>query len=139
MKVLLFAFLMNVLLVRLCHCQEKFPTDIYIFTEKPNTFFMGEDSVVHFIKKKYQVCKNSSSDETVVVKFVVEPDGRNTNLHFITDNPALLKNKVSEMFTTFPKWQSGVQNGEKVRSIRFLYFKCSGEEVVLPPYKSPSF
>ncbi len=122
-----------------CYAQSGFPKDIFITTQNPNSFIYGDDSVVHYIKKNFKVCKNSIEKETIVLKFIVEPDGSQSNLNFITDNNELIKRDILKMFDEFPKWRPGIQFEKPVSSLRLLLFKCVNGEVLLPPYETPKF
>lgn len=114
-------------------------SDIYLLTEMPNSFVHGDDSVVHFIKEKFNVCQHSKTDESIVLKFVIEPDGSQSNIVFITDTNTLIQNDVIRMFEGFPKWNPGIHNGKAVRSLRHLLIKCKSSQVLSPPYETPIF
>lgn len=105
--------------------------------------------------------------ETIVLKFGIEPTGKNSNIVFIClkfvtnrysgylSHPFVCqkisyrcfishleenyKNKIEMMFDDLSKWKPEIHNGEAVRSIWMPLFKFNSGEVVLPPCKTPSF
>ena len=138
-NIILYVIIANLTSIKFLYSQDTFPKDIYITTEIPNKFRFGDDSVVFYIKKNFHVYKKTDKNETVVVKFIVERDGKNSNLTFVSENSTLLKEDVLKMFDNLPRWEPGIQSGKPVRSIRLLLFKCSNGELVLPPYETPKF
>lgn len=110
---------------------------VFANTEIPNRFFKGDDSVVHYIKQHYRVCEGIPEPQTAVMSMVVEPDGSTSELEIISKINPILKQRIFEMFDTFPDWEPGIDRHKPVRSARMLLFKCSDGEIVLPPYKTP--
>ena len=64
---------------------------VFATTDIPNRFFMGDDSVVHYIKQNYRVCEGISGNQTVVMSLVEEPHGSTTEVEIISKITPVLK------------------------------------------------
>jgi len=53
---------------------------------------------------------------TVLVKFLVEKDGRLSDVHALNDPGYGLAKGAEKVVSSGPKWKAGEQNGKKVRS-----------------------
>lgn len=61
------------------------------------------------------VAEENGIQGRVVVKFVVEPDGSITNASVVKSVDPSLDKEALRVVKAMPKWQPGVQNGQKVR------------------------
>jgi len=50
----------------------------------------------------------------VVVQFVIQPDGRTTNIKVLKDVGYGTAKEAKRIIDSMPKWNAGVQNGRKV-------------------------
>ncbi len=58
--------------------------DVYLYPEKPSEFILGEDSITNFIDTHFNFCKEIETNKSIIVKFILERDGRSSNIVFIT-------------------------------------------------------
>ena len=58
--------------------------EIYLYPDKPSEFIFGEDSILVFIKKNFDICNHFNERRSATVQFVVEPNGCTSNLIFIS-------------------------------------------------------
>ncbi len=98
--------------------------DVYLYPEKPSEFILGEDSITNFIDTHFNFCKEIEANKSIIVKFIVERDGRSSNIVFITNHDELLKEKVINLFEKLPEWKPGLVNNKPVRSYRMLHLVC---------------
>ncbi|RYU93174.1 hypothetical protein [Emticicia agri] len=101
--------------------------DVYVNPQIPNAFVGGEDSLMKYIDAHFDFCKKSqnlSKTESIIARFVVEPNGTYSNLTFMTNNAETTRLMVKELLDSLPEWKPGTVKGKPVRSYRHLAIRC---------------
>lgn len=91
---------------------------IYTDVEEPPVFPGGMDSLISFIDKNLHPPQEAIIERihgTVIVSFVVEPDGAVTNVEMKKYIGSGWDEEVVHMVRSMPRWNPGRQNGEPVR------------------------
>ena len=101
--------------------------EIYLYPDKPSEFIFGEDSILVYIKKNFDICNHFNERRSATVQFVVEPNGCTSNLIFISKINDDLKEKIRVIFNQLPLWKPGTVNSKPVRSYRILNIICNKE------------
>ena len=77
----------------------------------------GESAMIHFInsERRYpRVAYDNSIEGRVLCSFVVEPDGRLTNIEVVRSVDENLDREALRVIQNMPRWEPGLVNGEKV-------------------------
>ncbi|MBO7488661.1 MAG: energy transducer TonB [Bacteroidales bacterium] len=89
--------------------------EIFVFVEEEPTFPGGEDAMYDFIYKNLQYPKSAECvTGTVVIKFVVEKDGRIGNVRIVREIGGGCGEEAARVVKMMPKWNPGKQAGKKV-------------------------
>lgn len=112
------------------------PSDATIFevVEQMPEFHSGQDSLALFISEHLRYpkyAKELEKEGKVFVKFVVEPDGRISNLRVVkTFDGSCAEEALRVLKFTSGKWKPGKQRGKKVRVniVQPVIFKLSSSK-----------
>nr|WP_294791699.1 energy transducer TonB [uncultured Mucilaginibacter sp.] len=94
------------------------PDRVFVVVEKSPTFPGGTKALGTYLSKniKYPaVDRNNNIQGKVIVSFVVEPDGRLTDVNALRGPSATLKAEAVRIIKLSPKWIAGAQGGKRVR------------------------
>ncbi len=89
-----------------------------VFVEEMPEFPGGQESMYKFIAQnmKYpQYAVESNIQGKVYVRFIVEADGRITNVNVVRGVHSSLDNEAIRVVQSMPDWKPGKQNGKPVR------------------------
>lgn len=89
--------------------------------ERPQ-FPGGESAMIQFInaERRYpREAYDNAIEGRVLCSFIVEPDGRITNVEVVRSVDANLDREALRVIQNMPKWQPGLVNGNKV-SVYYL-------------------
>ncbi len=98
--------------------EEEKEEEIFVFVEEQAGFPGGEEARMKFLKDntKYpQMAKESGIQGTVYLKFVVEKDGRITNIQVVRGIGGGCDEEAVRVLKSMPKWQPAKQRGRPVR------------------------
>ena len=91
---------------------------IYIFAEKAPEFPGGMEALMKTLSRNTiypEYARNLEITGTVLVKFVVEKDGRMDGLTIVVSVHPILDNETIRALGTLPVWEPGLLNGKPVR------------------------
>lgn len=105
---------------------------VYTFTEKSPEFPGGTGALFQFIKAntKYpQTAQKEKASGTILLKFIVEKNGRISGERILYGDRADFKREALKLVTLMPLWQPGSQNGKPLRTfmtvpVKFCYGGC---------------
>ena len=92
---------------------------IFIAVEQDPSFPGGEDALVNYIEKnlKYpKVADDNGIEGIVYIEFVVEKNGHLTRAKIVRDIGGGCGMAALKLVKNMPKWKSGMNNGQKVRT-----------------------
>jgi len=107
---------------------------LYNMIDKPPQYPGGEEARMKYIQDNLNYPKKareSGIEGTVYLTFVVEPDGRITNIEILRGIGGGCDKAAMHVVKNMPRWQPGVQRGKAVRTtfnmpIRFKLEESSG-------------
>jgi len=91
---------------------------IFVFVEYPPTFPGGDEARIKYLQENIHYpkeAKEAGIQGTVYVTFVVEKDGRITNVKVLRGVGSGLDKEAVRVIKNMPKWKSGRQRGKAVR------------------------
>lgn len=91
---------------------------IYTLTEKAPEFPGGMEAMMATLSRNTiypEYARNLKLAGTVLVKFVVEKDGRMDGFTIVVPLHPILDNETIRSLSTLPKWKPGLLNGKPVR------------------------
>lgn len=126
---------------------------VFVSVEQAPTFPGGINAFGRFLSEniKYPVqSREANVQGKVFISFVVETDGSLSDVHAVRGPSADLNAEAVRVLSTSPKWEPGIQNGNKVRTqytvpINFTLgdgdtpLNASNEKVFMSVEKSPEF
>ncbi len=89
-----------------------------IFAEEMPVYPGGEDALFSYIRENIKYPRESieiNSQGTVYVTFVVERDGRLTDISILRSVDTYLDREALRVISQMPKWKPGYQRGKAVR------------------------
>ena len=86
-------------------------------------FLGGEDSLKTYIIRHFNVTQECDIIGTIIVAFIVEPNGSITDIVRIRDIGCNAVNELINVVKTMPKWIPGLLKGKPVRVRHFLTFR----------------
>ena len=92
---------------------------IFSVVENEPEYPGGEDAMYKFLTKNLQYPKTAiekNIEGIVIVEFVVEKDGKLSNIKVIRSVSPELDSEAVRVISKMPKWKPGTQRGKKVRS-----------------------
>ena len=92
--------------------------EIFIVVEVEPEFPGGEDARMKFLRDNVvypKIARETGVEGTVLVSFVVEPDGRITNVEILRGRAPSLDEEALRVAKMMPKWKPGKQRGKTVR------------------------
>ncbi|MBN2747592.1 MAG: energy transducer TonB [Bacteroidales bacterium] len=98
--------------------EEEKEEEIFVFVEEQAGFPGGEEARMKYLRDntKYpQMAKESGIQGTVYLKFVVEKDGRITNIQVVRGIGGGCDEEAVRVLKSMPKWQPAKQRGRPVR------------------------
>lgn len=93
--------------------------EIFVFVEKNPEYPGGEEALYKFLGEniKYpDMARDNNITGTVVVKFVVEKDGRITKASILREIGGGCGKEALRVINSMPKWSPGQQSGKPVRT-----------------------
>ena len=93
--------------------------EIFVFVEKNPEYPGGEEALYKFLGEniKYpDMARDNNVSGTVVVKFVVEKDGRITKASILREIGGGCGKEALRVVNSMPKWSPGQQSGKPVRT-----------------------
>ncbi|MCR5193488.1 MAG: energy transducer TonB [Bacteroidales bacterium] len=93
--------------------------EIFVFVEKNPEYPGGEEALYKFLSEniKYpDMARDNNISGTVVVKFVVEKDGRITKASILREIGGGCGKEALRVVNSMPKWSPGQQSGKPVRT-----------------------
>jgi hypothetical protein len=90
----------------------------YIFAEIMPDFIGGEDSLMNYLTSNMKIPNsliNSGYNKTFYVDFIIEKDGKTSNINTPNNLYNEVKKNVSELITNMPKWIPAKNSGVPVR------------------------
>ncbi|MBP5327946.1 MAG: energy transducer TonB [Bacteroidales bacterium] len=93
--------------------------EIFVFVEKNPEYPGGEEALYKFLGEniKYpDMARDNNISGTVVVKFVVEKDGRITKASILREIGGGCGKEALRVVNSMPKWSPGQQSGKPVRT-----------------------
>lgn len=90
---------------------------VFNFVEQPPTFPGGEKALFEYIRRnlRYPVqAKDAGIHGTVIVRFVIAPDGSITNIEIIRGIGGGCDEESKRVVANMPKWNPGKQNNRAV-------------------------
>jgi protein TonB len=108
--------------------EEEKEDEIFVFVEDQPTFPGGDEARIKYLQEniKYpEMAKESGIQGTVYVTFVVEKDGRITNVKVLRGIGGGCDEEAVRIIKNMPRWKPGKQRGRAVRAqfnmpIRFV-------------------
>jgi len=97
--------------------QEGKEVKYYNFLIMPE-FRGGLNKMIQYLSKKVKYPRESrkkGTEGTVLVSFIVEKDGRVSNVKVIKSVIDVIDNEAIRVVKNFPKWKSGMEDGERIR------------------------
>lgn len=98
--------------------EEAKEAEVFIVVEEDPQFPGGDEARARFFQENIvypKVAKEASIDGKVIVSFVVEPDGRITNVKVERGKAPALDEEAVRVTKLMPKWKPGKQRGNPVR------------------------
>ena len=92
--------------------------EIFIVVEVEPEFPGGEEARMKFLRDNVvypKIARETGVEGTVLVSFVVEPDGRITNVEILRGRAPSLDEEAVRVTKLMPKWKAGKQRGKSVR------------------------
>lgn len=92
--------------------------EIFRFVEEDPAFPGGEEALQKFFAENIvypRVAREAGADGRVMVSFVVEPDGRITNVKVVRGRIQALDDEAVRVTKMMPPWKPGKQRGKAVR------------------------
>lgn len=92
--------------------------EIFIVVEVEPEFPGGEEARMKFLRDNVvypKIARETGVEGTVLVSFVVEPDGRITNVEILRGRAPSLDDEAIRVAKMMPKWKPGKQRGRTVR------------------------
>ena len=102
--------------------------EIFIIVENQPEFPGGEQALYKFIRDnvKYpSLARETGIEGTVYIQFVVEPDGRVSNVKVVRSVGGGCDEEAVRVVKAMPKWKPGSQRGKNVRVSFTLPIKFS--------------
>lgn len=105
--------------------------EVYVVVENQPTFRGGNSAMMKFLSDniKYPVeAIEKKIDGRVITNFIVEKDGRITDVQVVRGIDPLLDKEAARVVQSMPNWQPGTHRGENVR-VRFtlpVVFRLEG-------------
>ena len=93
--------------------------EIFSIVENEPEYPGGDEALYKFISKNIVYPKSAREkgiQGTVLVEFVVEKDGKLSNIKVIRSADPALEAEAVRVISKMPKWKPGTQRGKKVRS-----------------------
>lgn len=93
--------------------------EIFSIVENEPEYPGGDEALYKFISKNIVYPKSAREkgiQGTVLVEFVVEKDGKLSNIKVIRSADPALDAEAVRVISKMPKWKPGTQRGKKVRS-----------------------
>lgn len=93
-------------------------TEAFVFVEEMPQFPGGQDALFKFIAQNLKYPKDAVEMDIqgkVYVRFIVEADGRVTNVNVVRGIHSSLDNEAVRVVNSMPEWKPGKQNGKDVR------------------------
>lgn len=106
--------------------------EVYVVVEDQPTFPGGNAAMIKFLNDniKYPVeAIEKKIDGRVITNFIVEKDGRITDVQVVRGIDPLLDKEAVRVIQSMPNWEPGAQRGENVR-VRFtlpVVFRLQGD------------
>mgnify|MGYP001344887571 CR=1 FL=1 len=85
----------------------------------PPEFEGGEVGFRSYVARKLQYPEEAARlgvQGRVYLKFIIEPDGKVTNIIVLKSDSPLLNNEAIRVIKSSPKWKPGTQNGKPIRT-----------------------
>ena len=98
--------------------EEVVEEEIFVVVEESPKFPGGEESRLKFLTDNIQyprIARDAGVEGRVIVGFVVEPDGRITNVKIIRGKVQSLDEEALRVTKMMPRWKPGKQRGKPVR------------------------
>ncbi|MDD2687859.1 MAG: energy transducer TonB [Bacteroidales bacterium] len=98
--------------------EEVVEEEIFVVVEESPEFPGGEESRLKFLTDNIQyprIARDAGVEGRVIVGFVVEPDGRITNVKIIRGKVQSLDEEALRVTKMMPRWKPGKQRGKPVR------------------------
>lgn len=98
--------------------KEEVEDEIHYFVQEQPSFAGGEEALYRFLADNINYPKKSRQlgiQGTVYTKFIVEKDGRVTNLKIVRGVSPEIDNETRRVIGLMPKWNPAKQGGEIVR------------------------
>lgn len=83
---------------------------VYTMAQTMPQFPGGEKAMVHYIRDKVGKTRGD-----VMASFIVEKDGRVSELEVVGAEDPLLADRIASAISTAPRWEAGKQDGQTVR------------------------
>ncbi|MFA7402173.1 MAG: energy transducer TonB [Bacteroidales bacterium] len=92
--------------------------EIFVVVEESPEFPGGEEARLQFLRDNIvypRIARDAGVEGRVIVGFVVEPDGRITNVKIIRGKVQSLDEEALRVTKMMPRWKAGKQRGKSVR------------------------
>jgi len=92
--------------------------EVFVIVEEDPAFPGGEEALQKFFAENIvypRVAREAGADGRVMVSFVVEPDGRITNVKVVRGRIQALDDEAVRVTKLMPRWKPGKQRGKAVR------------------------
>ncbi len=92
--------------------------EIFVVVEESPEFPGGEEARLQFLRDNIvypRIARDAGVEGRVIVGFVVEPDGRITNVKIIRGKVQSLDEEALRVTKMMPRWKPGKQRGKSVR------------------------
>ena len=92
---------------------------VYIVVDSQPAFLGGSKAMFKYLSKNVKYPKadlEKKLEGKAIVQFIVEPDGRLTNVKAVRSPSAAMGEEVVRVFKNSPKWKPGTVNGKAVRT-----------------------
>jgi hypothetical protein len=129
--------------------QNAAPKEVFMVVENMPEFPGGSDALLDFLAKNIHypsVAKANGVEGMVAVQYIVETDGSISDAKVVKGIGAGCDEEALRVINAMPKWQPGLQKGQKVRVqyILPIRFKLDGRnanqvQLVKPPLKVQDF
>ena len=93
---------------------------VYIMVDSQPAFLGGSKAMFKYLSKNVKYPKadlEKNLQGRAVVQFVVEPDGRLTDVKVVRSPSAAMGAEAVKVFKNSPKWKPGKVNGKAVRAL----------------------
>lgn len=92
----------------------------YLYVDQPPVFPGGGKGLEQYVKTHLQWPGDICYEGTVVVYFIIEENGKTSNMKVITPHSILMAPGIEQLIKSMPLWQPGSINHKPVRTAMYM-------------------